>query len=276
MKIDKNKNNIFTIGLSILIIFDIIFLIFSLAYNLSDSVYFNIILFDTFVCILLLIEFFSRFSKSGERKKFIINNFSELYPAIPFDLIFIPILIIVPELAGLLILLKFIKIILLAYQFFKTIGVFLKDTYLDEIFAIFIIVIVASTLALYLFDPSMTDLFDSLWFVIVTLTTVGYGDILPSTAIGKYISILLLIFGVLIFSAVTAAMASYFMKKLITNENYYEENLVDNNDEIIKNKLKSTEKELEEIKSELKENKKINQELKEEIIELKELIKNNK
>ena len=104
-------------------------------------------------------------------------------------------------------------------------------------------IIISFTLCLYLFDPSMNNLFDSLWFVVSTLTTVGYGDILPTSLFGKVITLVLLIFGVLIFSAVTAAMASYFNKKLLYEGS---EEL-----KLIKSKLDVTEKELIELKEEI-------------------------
>ena len=89
----------------------------------------------------------------------------------------------------------------------------------------------------------MNSLFDSLWFVVSTLTTVGYGDVLPTSTIGKVISLILLIGGVLIFSTITAAMASYFNKKLL-NEGA---------DELksIQQKLDSNEEELKELRREI-------------------------
>lgn len=40
------------------------------------------------------------------------------------------------------------------------------------------------------------SLFDSFYFVLVTITTVGYGDIIPQTYEGRITSMLLIIFGV--------------------------------------------------------------------------------
>ena len=138
---------------------------------------------------------------------------------------------------------KFFRILILCIQLFEVIKIFLKDTYLDEILGILALTIITFTLSLYLFDPSMNSLFDSLWFVVSSLTTVGYGDVLPDSVIGKVISLILLIVGVLIFSAITAALASYFNKKLL-NEGTEEL-------KTIKDKLDSNEKELKELKEEI-------------------------
>ena len=187
-------------------------------------------------------EFFSRFFKADDKREFFISNWTEFIAGIPFDLlIFLAVGYV--ELTTVLKIFKFIRILILFLQLFEVIRVFLKHTYLDEILSIFLMIIISFTFGLYLFDPSMNSLFDSLWFVVSSLTTVGYGDVLPDSMIGKVISLILLIVGVLIFSAITAALASYFNKKLL-NEGTEEL-------KTIKDKLDSNEKELKELKEEI-------------------------
>ena len=232
----------FEIGLSIWILLDLIFLTCSLVFSLSAHAYYNLIIFDTCLCIVLLYEFFTRFFKADNKKQFLKYNFTELIAGIPFDLLLFPFLSFAGLLFGLKVL-KFIRILILFAQLFEVIKIFLKNTYLDEILGIFLMVIISFTLGLYLFDPSMNSLFDSLWFVLSTLTTVGYGDVLPQSMIGKVISVILLIGGVLIFSAITGAMASYFNRKLL-NEGSVEL-------KSINEKLDANEKELKELKEEI-------------------------
>lgn len=40
------------------------------------------------------------------------------------------------------------------------------------------------------------QLFESLWFIVATVATVGYGDIIPNTVIGKLISMVIIFFGI--------------------------------------------------------------------------------
>lgn len=239
---NEKLSKIFDIGLSIWILLDLIFLICSLVFILSMQLYHNLIFFDTALCAVLLAEFFYRFFKAENRKDFLIKNWTELIAGIPFDLIMFPFLAN-DAMAILLKVFKFFRILILCIQLFEVIKIFLKDTYLDEILGILALTIITFTLSLYLFDPSMNSLFDSLWFVVSSLTTVGYGDVLPDSMIGKVISLILLIVGVLIFSAITAALASYFNKKLL-NEGTEEL-------KTIKDKLDSNEKELKELKEEI-------------------------
>lgn len=239
---NEKLSKIFDVGLSIWILLDLIFLVCSLVFILSMQLYHNLIFFDTALCAVLLTEFFYRFFRAENRKDFLIKNWTELIAGIPFDLIMFP-FIANDTMAILLKVFKFFRIMILCIQLFEVIKIFLKDTYLDEILGILALTIITFTLSLYLFDPSMNSLFDSLWFVVSSLTTVGYGDVLPDSMIGKVISLILLIVGVLIFSAITAALASYFNKKLL-NEGTEEL-------KTIKDKLDSNEKELKELKEEI-------------------------
>ena len=280
------QNNKFNFFLSIMIVIDLILITLTLISDVGENLYYSIIVFDTILCIILFIDFFTRLSDSDDKKHFLLKNWTELIAAIPFDLIMLP-FVLNKSLLRVFMVLKFIKVIALFSQFFEAIDVFLKKTHLDEIFGITLLVVLGSTLGLYLFDPSINSLFDSLWFVLSTITTVGYGDILPQSGAGKIIGLITLIVGVLIFSTVTGAMASYFARRVLMNEDF---NITENdtNIELLKddlsfnkknlnevhNKVDRIDRDVESLKNELNELKEINNELKEEIKNLNENLKN--
>lgn len=266
---NQKLNDMANIGLSLLIIADLILLTFTLIFDVSLHTYQIIIAFDTILCVILLIEFFYRMSNAEDKRDFIAKNWTELIAAIPFDLLMLPFVLNYTRFLRLLRILRFIKVVALFSQFFETIGVFLKKTYLDEVLGMALLVIIFSSLALYMFDPSINNLFNSLWFVIATITTVGYGDVVPNTTIGKTIGLFILIVGVLIFSAISGAMASYFTRKIYHREGIYD--MINNDD--LKEELNNTKEELKNVKIELEENKQLTQELKEEIAILNENLK---
>lgn len=240
---NEKVSKLFDIGLSIWILLDLVFLICSLSLILPTQIYHNLIIFDTILCVILFFEFSSRYFKSENRKMFLKDNWSEIIAFLPFDLIMLPLIAVDANMLIVLNILKLIRILILCIQLFEVIGIFLRDTFLDEVLGVFAIIIIAFTLSLYLFDPSINNLFDSLWFVISSITTVGYGDVLPYSTVGRIISLILLIVGVLIFSAITGALASYFNKKLL---NEGSEDLKE-----IKDQLDTNEKELKELKQEI-------------------------
>lgn len=58
------------------------------------------------------------------------------------------------------------------------------------------------------FDSGRTGIFDGVWWAMVTLTTVGYGDKVPRTTAGRLVSFVWMIFGIVFISVFTATLAS--------------------------------------------------------------------
>jgi voltage-gated potassium channel len=54
---------------------------------------------------------------------------------------------------------------------------------------------------------------DALWWALVTVTSVGYGDRYPVTASGRAVAVVLMITGIALFGVVTASIASYFVEQ---------------------------------------------------------------
>ena len=52
-----------------------------------------------------------------------------------------------------------------------------------------------------------------LWWAIVTVTTVGYGDRYPVTAFGQGVAVLLMLTGIGLIGTLTATVASYFVQE---------------------------------------------------------------
>jgi ABC-type amino acid transport substrate-binding protein len=58
------------------------------------------------------------------------------------------------------------------------------------------------------FRKGISGLWDGIWWSVVTLTTVGYGDKTPKTVLGKLAALLLMFGGLLFVSGITASIAS--------------------------------------------------------------------
>ena len=82
------------------------------------------------------------------------------------------------------------------------------------LFTVFIIVIISGT-AMYIIEGpehGFSSIPTGMYWAIVTLTTVGYGDIVPTTQIGKFLSSLLMISGYGIIAVPTGLVTSEFTK----------------------------------------------------------------
>ena len=62
-------------------------------------------------------------------------------------------------------------------------------------------------------NPELGSFPDALWWAIVTITTVGYGNQAPGTFFGRIVAGILMITGVGIFGAIDAYLAAFFVRK---------------------------------------------------------------
>jgi voltage-gated potassium channel len=62
-------------------------------------------------------------------------------------------------------------------------------------------------------NPSVKSFGDSIWWAIVTISTIGYGDVFPVTTIGRVIAGFLMLFGLGTFGVYTASIASWVIRR---------------------------------------------------------------
>ncbi|MFI3122809.1 MAG: ion transporter, partial [Methylococcales bacterium] len=110
------------------------------------------------------------------------------------------------------------------FRHFHSIKVFLNilknkrfELYTLGIFLSFLIFI--GSVAIYLFEShaeggQIKNLFDGLYWSIVTLSTVGYGDISPHTVGGRLVAIVLIFSGIGILAFFTSLMVSGFSEEI--------------------------------------------------------------
>lgn len=63
----------------------------------------------------------------------------------------------------------------------------------------------------YAADANITTASDALWYTIVTISTVGYGDQFPVTDAGRMLGTLIIVVGVGIFGTFTGYLANFFL-----------------------------------------------------------------
>jgi voltage-gated potassium channel len=56
------------------------------------------------------------------------------------------------------------------------------------------------------------SLWDGIWWAVVTITTVGYGDVYPTTVQGRIVAMVVMLVGIGFLSVLTATIASHFVK----------------------------------------------------------------
>lgn len=63
----------------------------------------------------------------------------------------------------------------------------------------------------YWLEPSIHNFWDGLWLAFVTGTTVGYGDLVPTTAGARVFAVLIVVLGFSMMSLLTAGIVSFFI-----------------------------------------------------------------
>lgn len=67
------------------------------------------------------------------------------------------------------------------------------------------------------FDPKITNFIDAVYFTVITMATVGYGDITPRTADARVFTISLIVLGLAVFATSLPAIVAPLIDKRIMN-----------------------------------------------------------
>ena len=126
---------------------------------------------------------------------------------------------------------------------------------------IFVSVIIIGATAIYIVemqvDSQINSPLDAVWWTVATITTVGYGDVVPETTLGRIIGIVYMLFGVTMMAVTISIVGTKIYKGRFEQDEAVSVNQKTILDTI--KKLQDNQKEinqsLKEIKESLKQNK---------------------
>ena len=93
---------------------------------------------------------------------------------------------------------------------------FLQRENFDRVLLVIIILLLFSSITYSVVEER--TLIDSFWWTIVTVTTVGYGDIAPTTVPGRLVALINMIVGVGVLAILSASLASILVSKKIKED----------------------------------------------------------
>jgi len=217
-----------------LVLFSIILLVIDSVFSLSGKGRTIVYFLDGVICIILGIDYVERLLKSDTKRLFLKNTWYEVLAIIPaytfmaFQAQFI---------GGALRILRFVRVVrsikigILLSRSFKLIihakNIVIRSKIL-YVASLSILATILSSTVIYTLEGNLEgsnikDFFDAIWWSLTTLTTVGYGDIVPITREGKILGIFLMVFGVIVWSSTISLLSASIIKEEVKDENLTDE-----------------------------------------------------
>lgn len=200
-------------GIIIILMFTDIILLSSLFFfNPSPEIYQLVVYFDLIVVMILIPEFLYRLWKSEDKKKFMWNNWTDILGMIP-EILLGPLGTVFRYFR----LIRIVKIIALFKKEIRHILEFLHKTRIDYGVLFLLVILLCSASILYFVEfginVNINSFDDAFWYLLVTVTTVGYGDIYPQTEIGRIIGTIIMFTGIGFMSFLTATITYALLNK---------------------------------------------------------------
>jgi len=217
LKVDPNHreilNELKNVILLILTVIDLIFIFLSTVYSFNFKVDNLFADYDFLVCLLLFIDLSYDFYVSDKSfKEYFIKDkqIISLLSLLPFDLLF--------RYFSIFRLFRFMKIIKMVRVWhvvkdMDSLYYFIENHLLKLLFIILLVYIAISSFLLIFLDASIHSVEEAFWFIVVTISTVGYGDITPVSPIGKSLSIVTIVIGTIFIAVFTAYLSAMYNQR---------------------------------------------------------------
>jgi voltage-gated potassium channel len=204
----------------ILIVFDGFFLFLTVIFPLKSGTLEAVATFDAVVVLFLWVEYLFRVNEQDDKWRYVAYQWSDILAIIPFDYIALVSFGIALPLTIAFKLLRLVRIVALlrfSRRIEREVLAFAEKTRLIYGLAIYLLVLIVGALLFFYIESPVNSTVstpnDALWYMIVTMTTVGYGDIVPRTGFGRIIGVVAMLTAILFASLVTATTTSALMEK---------------------------------------------------------------
>lgn len=211
-------------------------------------------LINDFILTVFTIDYVGRFIRATNRWKFFYTNIFDLLAIVPFSSIFS--LFRLARLASLARIFLLFRVVGLSGKLTRNLHRFFYGTGL--MYVLYIVIIMLLVASAIFSQAENVSFGNAMWWAIVTVTTVGYGDVTPHTMIGRGLAIVLMITGIGLIGTLTSAITNVVSRTAGENaEIEFEESVAVQEIQELHAEIRALTKTVNELKSiQLKQNKK--------------------
>ena len=160
---------------------------------------------DTGICLVLLSYFFYGLFSAHNKKQFLATHWIDFIASIPAIDIF--------RYGRIFQVLRVLRMLRVANQVIRHLLKNTGSTMLASMLLILLVVLGGSAIAILMTEAgspgsNIETAEDAIWWALVTISTVGYGDYYPITTAGRVISAIVILSGVSIFAGISGLVAS--------------------------------------------------------------------
>lgn len=204
------KKVIYEILICILSVISVIFAIVDIASRLPQY----LIAVDRVIYFIFVADYLIRFIKDNDKKYFFKHNVIDLVAIIPFNSAFRVLRVTksfrVFRLAKLSKLAKLSRLASVSGRLLSKSKRFLNTNgFKYMLISAGVLILIGGSLITYFEKMSFAD---GIWWAFVTTTTVGYGDISPSSSAGRIIACILMLVGIGLIGSLTSTITTFFMR----------------------------------------------------------------
>ena len=86
----------------------------------------------------------------------------------------------------------------------------IRQTFAGEILFGMFMLIIACSIVLPAWEPNITNYYDGLWYCFAVVTTIGFGDFAAVSSIGRVLTVLLGVYGIIVVALITSIIVNFY------------------------------------------------------------------